>query len=85
MTNKERISNFIFAAFYIMLFALQVLPSLMAMIVGINAWFFASCLVGSIALIVQAIKFPCFATRLWNCGSVGVVIGTAIAVNCLQL
>lgn len=79
---KEKLSDFAFAAFYIMLFPLQMLPSFLVMFTGINnVWFWVACVVGLIALIAQAIKFPCFATRMWNSASIGAVIGAIVVLN----
>jgi hypothetical protein len=81
-TIKEKISDFVFGTFYIALFILQMLPSFVLMLVEVsNMWFWIACGIGLAALIAQAIKFPCFTTRMWNSASIGAVIGAIVVLN----
>ena len=76
---KTKIEDVLFFVFYVALFVLQVIPSFVAAFIEpTSAVFWIACVVGVIALIVQFIKFPCVATRMWNCGMVAFTITTIL-------
>ena len=72
---KNTVDEILFAIVYFGSFILQIVPSIAAVFLPTNSvWFWACCVVGLVALIVQAIKFPCFNTRIWRCGMVAMFI-----------
>lgn len=74
---KTKIEDVLFFIFYIALFVFQALPSFAVVFVEpVSTIFWIACTVGIIALVVQQIKFPCFATRMWSCGMVAFTVAT---------
>ena len=72
---KEKFSDAIFFLFYVSLFVLQTLPGFaLAFVAFNNAWFWIMCAIGLVAMITQAIKFPCFNTRIWNSAMIALAI-----------
>ena len=76
---KTKIEDALFSIFYVGLFVAQLIPSIVAAFVGIESFMFlAACVIGGIAMALQFIKFPCVATRMWNCGMFALVIVTVL-------
>ena len=76
---KAKFEDVLFFIFYVSLFVLQALPSFVAAFVGsMSVIFWIACAVGVISMVLQFIKFPCVATRMWNCGMVAFTIVTIL-------
>lgn len=72
---KEKVSDALFCMFYVILFPLQALPGWALAFVDFNTvWFWIMCGAGIAAMITQAVKFPCFNTRIWNSAMVALAI-----------
>ena len=85
-TIKEKIIDVLFSTFYIILFPLQMLPSLTVIIVGsITPIFWILSAIGLVAMIVQNAKFPCFGIRLWSLGCVSGTIAALWYIRILAL
>ena len=86
LKSKEKIIDALFSIFYIILFPLQMLPSLLVYFIGMDSPFFwIVCAIGLIALIVQNFKFPCIGSRLWSGGCVFGLIAAIWYVRILAL
>ena len=73
------LSDRCFEFFYIMLFLLQIPPAVFITFFGLSyvgTWI--ACAIGLIAMIVQAVKFPCFQNMVWRAGVCASVILSAI-------
>ncbi len=72
---KEKLSDIGFSIFYISLFVFQVIPAFTIVFLEItNPWLWISCILGLIAMIVQAIKFECHNSMMWRAGMIGGVL-----------
>ena len=84
--SKERVFNFLFSAFYIILFPLQMLPSLIVLIVGsVAPIFWTLGAIALVAMIIQNIKFPCVGIRLWSLGCLSGTIAALWYIRILAL
>ena len=76
---KNIIDDILFAILYFGSFVLQIVPSIAIVSLSTTSiWFWLCCAVGLTALVVQAIKFPCFNTRIWRCGMVAMFIASLL-------
>ena len=76
---KTKFEDILFVVFYIGLFVAQLIPSIVAAFIGIESFMFlAACIIGGVAMALQFVKFPCVATRMWNCGMFALVIITVL-------
>jgi hypothetical protein len=72
---KSMLDEILFAMLYFGSFVLQIVPSIaIVFLPATSVWLWVCCAIGLVALIVQAIKFPCFNTRIWRCGMVAMFI-----------
>lgn len=68
---KNKTLNFLSSIMSASLFAFQIFPSLILIFLGHNTpLFWISCVLGTIALVIQNRRLPCFGTRIWSVGCV---------------
>lgn len=76
---KNALDDVLFASLYFGSFVLQIIPSIAIVFLPITSiWLWICCAIGLTALIVQAIKFPCFNTMIWRCAMIAMFIASAI-------
>lgn len=76
---KNVFNDILFAIIYFGAFILQIVPSIAAAFLPTTSvLFWICCAIGLTALIFQAIKFPCFNTRIWRCGMVAMFIASLL-------
>ena len=86
LNSKEKIIDTLFSVFYIILFPLQMLPSLMLLIIGsVTPIFWTLGAIALVAMVVQNVKFPCVGIRLWSLGCVSGTIAVLWYIRILAL